>query len=159
MDVAQFRDDEVGCFERYICGTIDSLVAALGGLNERELSWRPDAPDTNSLYGIAMHVLANAEENILGTVCGLAVTRNRAEEFSAGAASAATVQERWQALRARIHEALARLAASDLGTPRPHPRRGTLAAREVLLIAARHAAEHWGEAQLTRSLLRTRARA
>jgi hypothetical protein len=133
-------------------------VAALDGLSEDDLSWRPDAPDTNSLYGIAMHVLANAEENVLGTVCGLAVTRDRAEEFGATGASAAAVHQRWQGLRQRIHEALAGLAASALADTRRHPRRGTLAAREVLLIAARHAAEHWGEAQLTRSLLRARRR-
>ena len=46
---------------------------------------------------------------------------------------------------------------ATLDRERTHPRRGALTAREVLIVVARHAAEHWGEAQLTRSLLRTRA--
>jgi hypothetical protein len=29
--------------------------------------------------------------------------------------------------------------------------------RDVLIVVARHAAEHWGEAQLTRSLMKARA--
>ena len=39
---------------------------------------------------------------------------------------------------------------------RAHPRRGTITGRDVLIVVARHAAEHWGEAQLTRSLLKAR---
>jgi hypothetical protein len=53
--------------------------------------------------------------------------------------------------------ALASLPVGDLDRERPHSRRGTLSGREVLLVVARHAAEHWGEAQLTRSLLRAKA--
>lgn len=56
---------------------------------------------------------------ILGTLCGLAVQRTRAEEFAAHG----------------------------------------LTGREILLVVARHAAEHWGEAQLMRNLLTSRSSA
>lgn len=37
-----------------------------------------------------------------------------------------------------------------------HPRRGIITGRDVLIVVARHAAEHWGEAQLTPSLMKAR---
>jgi hypothetical protein len=102
-------------------------------------------------------VLGNAEENILATVCGLPVSRSRAAEFAAHGATWDPVRDRWHELRARLATALAALPAGELDRERTHPRRGALTAREVLIVVARHAAEHWGEAQLTRSLLPTRA--
>ena len=47
----------------------------------------------------------------------------------------------------------ATLPAADLDRERKHPRRDVLTGREVLIVVARHTAEHWGEAQLTKSLL------
>ena len=60
-------------------------------------------------------------------------------------------------LRERIAKHLASLTRDDLDAARAHPRRGTLTGRDVLIVVARHAAEHWGEAQLTRSLMKARA--
>lgn len=145
---------EIESFQRFIIASIDHLVDALAGLTERDLNWHPHAPHTNSLYAIAVHVLANAEENILGTFCGETVTRDREGEFAAIGRSSLLVQEEWHAMRARISAALARMPPSALDRLHHHPRRGPLTGREVLLVVARHAAEHWGEAQLTRSLLR-----
>jgi hypothetical protein len=61
---------QVESFQRFIFSTIDNLVQSLEGLTEAQLNWRPAASDTNSLYAIAAHVLGNAEENVLQTVCG-----------------------------------------------------------------------------------------
>jgi len=61
---------EVDSYRRFIFGTIDRIVGALDGLEAGQLDWRPPAPETNSLVGIATHVLGNAEENVLGTLCG-----------------------------------------------------------------------------------------
>ena len=71
---------EAASFQRFIFGTIDALVGSLEGLSEAQLNWRPAAPDTNSLYAIVAHVLGNAEENVLQTVCGQPVRRSRAAE-------------------------------------------------------------------------------
>jgi hypothetical protein len=148
---------EVASFQRFIFGTIDDLVQSLEGLSAAELNWRPTPPDTNSLYAIATHVLGNAEENVLRTVCGLPVVRSRAAELAAAGTTWEPLREHWRELRGRIEAALARLTDGDLDRERRHPRRGPLTGREVLLVVARHAAEHWGEAQLTKSLLRARA--
>jgi len=90
----------------------------------------------------------------MGTLCGESVTRDREQEFSAAGRSPRFVQEHWQAMRARINAALEQMPNSELDRVQHHPRRGPLTCSEVLLVVARHAAEHWGEAQLTRSLLR-----
>ena len=37
---------------------------------------------------------------------------------------------------------------------RDHPRYGTISGRELLVLVATHAAEHYGQAQLTRDLLK-----
>lgn len=145
-------NSEVDSFRRFIFGTIDDLVRSLEGLTAEQLNWRPAAADTNSLYAIASHVLGNAEENVLQTVCGLPVARSRAAELAARGDTWEPLRDRWRELRARIEGALAALPAGELDRERPHPRRGMLTGREVLLVVARHAAEHWGEAQLTRSL-------
>ena len=109
-----------------------------------------------TVYAIAMHVLGNAEENVLLTLCSLPVQRSRAAEFAARASTWEPARDRWLELRARIESALATLSSGDLDRECTHPRRGKLSGREVLLVVARHAAEHWGEAQLTLNLLRAR---
>lgn len=147
---------EVESFRRFIYDSIDHIVAYLDGLDETELNWRPPAPQTNSVYAIASHVLGNAEENILGTLCGRPYHRDHAAEFVARAPSPEPVREQWRALKARIDEALAALPDSELDRERQHPRRGLLTGREVLIVVARHAAEHWGQVQLTRDLVGAR---
>jgi hypothetical protein len=77
--------DEIRSFQHYIFGTIDSIVGALEGLSAEELNWRPAAPDTNSLYAIATHVLGNAEENLVGRLCGQPHGRHYAGEWPAAA--------------------------------------------------------------------------
>jgi len=59
-------------------------------------------------------------------------------------------------LREPIAKHLTDLTRNDLDGAREHPRRGMITGRDVLIVVARHTAEHWGEAQLTRSLLKAR---
>ena len=148
---------EPASFRRYALGSsLERIVARTEGLSDEELNWGPSAPGANSLGAIALHTLANAEENILGTLFGQAVVRDREGEFATAGLSSATVQARAEAVQTRIREALVRLTSEDLERECQHPRRGTLSGREVLLIAARHAAEHVGQAELTRDFLRSR---
>jgi len=146
---------EVATFWKAIQSSLDSLLKTLEGLDAEQLNWRPPAPETNSLYALATHTLGNAEELILGILAGQPVHRDRESEFRATGDSAAALAERWSALRGRMDAALAALpdGAPDRDDYQ-HPRRGQISGREALLIVARHAAEHTGQAELTRDLLR-----
>jgi len=148
---------EVESFQHFIFDTIDSIVDALDGLSADELNRRPAAPAANSLYAIATHVLGNAEENLLGRLCGQPHGRTYATEFTAAAPVPDAIRERWTELRDRIGKHLAALTRDDLDAARQHPRRGTITGRDVLIVVARHTAEHWDEAQLTRSLMKARS--
>lgn len=142
-------------FWRYIASSLDRLVACLDGLDAVSLNWRPAAAGTNSLYALTTHTLGNAEENILEMLCGQAVGRDRAGEFAASGTNAALIGARWQELRARLTDELAQLPPGSLDAIYLHPRRGALTGREILIVVARHAAEHLGQAELTRDLLHT----
>jgi DinB superfamily len=147
---------ELTSLRRYAFGSsLERIVACVDGLSDDELNWRPPAPATNSVGAIVLHALANAEENVLGTLCGQAVARDRENEFAPAELSPAAIQARAETVQTRVREALAGLTPEDLTRECHHPRRGTLSGREVLLIAARHAAEHVGQAELTRDLLRS----
>jgi uncharacterized damage-inducible protein DinB len=144
---------EPSAFAGFICRSIDRILACIDGLDEDAVHWRPPAEGANSLGALAAHTLANAEENLLGTLCGRPVSRDHEREFS-GTESAAELRERWQRQRGQIEAALAVLPPPELDRERTHPRRGPLTGREVLIVVARHAAEHQGQAELTRDLLR-----
>lgn len=153
MDSLRFGDTEAAIFWRYSASSITRLVELAATLDKGGLIWCPPAPDTNSIYALAMHTMGNAEENILETLCGRPVGRQRDAEF-ARAGGAADVRARWQDLGPRLNTALAALTPGTLERECPHPRRGTISGREVLIVVARHAAEHLGQAELTRDLWR-----
>lgn len=133
METEQLADPEVATFWHFIASSLDRLVALALALDETGLAWRPPGPETNSVHVLTIHTLGNAEENILQTLCGTLVGREHDAEFTqAGAA----------------------VAPGELDRARPHPRRGTLSGRAVLIVVARHAAEHLGQAELTRDLWR-----
>ena len=156
MDEGPFADAEVAIFWRYIASSIARLVELAATLDAGGLTWRAPAPETNSIYALTIHTMGNAEENILETLCGRPVGRRREAEFAQE--GAAEVRARWRELRPQLATALAALPLGTLERACPHPRRGTIGGREVLIVVARHAAEHLGQAELTRDLWRaTRA--
>jgi uncharacterized damage-inducible protein DinB len=146
--------DEAMLFWRYIESSLDRLVGCLADLSEAQLNWRPPAPGTNSLYVLAVHTLGNAEENLLQTLAGWSVGRDRDGEFAAVGDSARALAARWHGSRAELRAHLAGLPADALDTTYDHPRRGSLTGREILIVVARHAAEHLGQAELMHALLR-----
>ena len=141
-------------FWRYIASSLDRLVAHLDGLSADDLDWRPPAPGANSLYVLATHTLGNAEENLLETLGGQPIGRDREAEFAVRGGSVGAVEAHWRELRPRLAEALANLPPGALDATYPHPRRGTITGRDILIVVARHSAEHLGQAELTRDLLR-----
>ena len=148
-----FASDEVAMYWRYISESIADLLATLEGLDARQLNWHPPAPGANSLYALASHAMGSTEQKLLDTLCGLPITRDRQAEFESVGESTGALLRRWTNLRVAIEEALAKLGSDDLAAPHDHPGRGPIPGREVLLLVARHTAEHHAHAQLTRDLL------
>lgn len=133
---------------RFISRSVERLLACLEGLDAAALNWRP-LPNANSLYILATHIIGNIEETVLGLLCGQTIVRDRDAEFSATAGDAVPLRARWQRLEAQISQDLAQLTPMDLDRPRLHPRRGLLTGWEILIVVARHAAEHLAHAELT----------
>lgn len=146
-------DRETAVFLRAISSSLDRIVGCLDGLDATGLNSRPPIAGANSLYAIATHALANAERNVLGTYCGEPYAWDREAEFSVEGEALELVREHWARLRARMEVALESADPSRLASECDHPRLGRVPGREVLLQAARHAAEHVGEAELTQHLL------
>lgn len=136
---------------RFISRSVERLLACLDGLDEAALNWRP-LPNASSLYNLATHIIGNIEETVLGVICGHQVVRDRDAEFSAVGSDTVALRARWQGLEAQITQDLTHLTPINLDRPRLHPRRGMVSAWEILIVVARHAAEHLAHAELTRDL-------
>ncbi|HEU5330039.1 MAG TPA: DinB family protein [Thermomicrobiales bacterium] len=118
------------------------------------MNWQPAAPGANSLYALVVHMLGTTEENLLGLLVGQPMPRGREAEFVVEAGSASVFGARWGELRPRLAAMLTALTPAALDQTYNHPRRGAITGRDVLIVVARHAVEHLGQAELTRDLLR-----
>jgi hypothetical protein len=145
-------DAEIAMYLAVIEQNLDVVVASAAGLDDAELRWQP-LPAANSLAVIGRHTLANAHRNVLASFAGEPYDYHRETEFVAVDETASTIAARGAELRARMHAALEPFDAASLATPRQHARMGSVPGRRVLIQAAIHAAEHAGEAALTRQLV------
>ena len=151
-----FGKYETAASAGFLCRSLGGIISCLDGLDVDEQRWRPPAPGTNSFLAIAAHALANTQENILGLLGGGAVERDHIAEFDDRQHTAAAIYQQWQELEPRLAKVVQGLPDSFLSAQVVHPRRGQLSGFEVLVIALRHAAEHMGQAELTRELLLAR---
>lgn len=142
-------------FWRYMTSSIDQLLNLMDGLSAEEINESP-LPNANSLYALGTHTMGTTAENLLEVLCGQPVHRQREAEFNAQGASVTLLRTEWQKLRQQIQAHLEAVDDAALGTPRTHPRRGEITGREVLIVVARHCAEHRGQAMLTRDLILAR---
>jgi hypothetical protein len=145
-------DAEVGMYLRAIESSLARVVGCLAGLEQEAVHWAPMAT-ANSLAVITKHALANAERNVFGSFLGQPYDWRRDEEFLADGESGESLTAKWGQLQWRMREALDDAPASRLAETVEHARMGSVSGRAVLLQAARHAAEHVGEAELTRALV------
>jgi hypothetical protein len=151
--------DEMDLYISELQRLLDRVCRCLDGLSEPELNWRPLAPDANSLYVIATHVLGNAQAWVLGIICDQAVHRDRDAEFRASGSDARELVARARRLSedsARALEALPPGALKDTRRPMP-PLLGTgpgdeLTVREALMRVLVHGLMHVGQMQITRDL-------
>lgn len=149
-----FAAPGIATFWRYIESSLDRLVAVGGTMPSEGLAWTPPAPATNPVSVLVRHTMGNAEGNLLGVLCGWAIQRDRDGEFAVHPATGAGLGAEWVALRGRLRDGLAVLPTDVLTQRLTHPRRGPITGQEVLIVVARHAAEHLGQAELTRDLWR-----
>lgn len=140
-----------------IVSTVERIFAVLDGLDGDDLNWKPPAPGMNSLYVLATHILGGLHEAFDYQFAGKPLERIRDAEFEASGASAAELRARWEQRKAQMAEVFARLPPDALDKEYTRPRTGqVLTGRRMLLIAAIHAGEHAGHAEMTRDLLRAR---
>ncbi|CAN5394898.1 hypothetical protein BH09CHL1_BH09CHL1_04590 [soil metagenome] len=151
-----FANPEVASVWPYIVESIDRLVATVVDFGADGMHWRPSHPDANSVAVLAVHTMGNLEESVLFCLCGIPVGRVRASEFDVEHMSVIEIQQMWTALRPRIETALSTLTIHDLSAPNPGNRDGMTVCRDLLNNVNRHAAEHSGQAELTRDLFKSR---
>ena len=148
-------DKEIDSFWRPIASSLNHLVSCLDGLNEEDLNWRP-LDNANSLCVLPNHMMSNMEETILGVLCGQSMkARQREDDFKVIGSSIEPTKQKWHELQERIASSLAQLPPGALNKEYTHPRRGKITGRDILIVVAKHAAEHVGQAELTLDLLFT----
>ena len=145
------QEQELRSFWRYIAKSVDEVLDCLEQSPQEWRNWRP-GETANSLYVLATHVLGSTEFLVLERLCGENVNRQRAAEFAAEGTEVEPIREAWGDLQARVLEGFSRLPEGALDQERPF-RQEMMTGREILLFAARHAAEHKGHAELTLDLI------
>lgn len=133
-----------------ICSSVDRLLAAMDGLSQEQINWKP-LENASSLYVLAVHTVGHVGDNILRKLCGQTRHRNQDAEFAAIGESMGPLRMSWQELRGQLAEGLAALPLNALDNRYDYGDRNVTGV-ELLLIIARHAAEHMGHAELTRDL-------
>lgn len=150
----------IDSFQASILKSLGGIIKTLDGLDEQQLNWKPPAPDTNSLYSIASHVLINSQENLLTLLCGVPNAElplqpiPREQALKAQGETAMELIEQWQTLQPALNGQLAALSGEALFKEYQHPRRGPISGLTILTSVTSHFAEHLGHAELTRDLVK-----
>ncbi len=129
---------------------IDRVIGASDGLSAAQLAWTPGAKGTNSLLIIAAHTVGAAERHILVNIAGRKPSGTREEEFEAKA-DIAGVRARWETVKRGIVDVLDNLPPGRLDDDLVGPV-STRSVQAMIIHAIAHAAEHAGQAELTRDI-------
>jgi hypothetical protein len=134
---------------------VGRVIGATDGLSASQLAWTPAAKEANSLLVLAAHTVGAAERHILVHIAGRKPGGTRDEEFAARA-DVAGVRARWEGVQRGIVEVLDDLPPGRLDEDIVGPV-STSSVHAMLVHAIAHAAEHAGQAELTRDLIEERA--
>ena len=140
---------ELDAFERRLFTELERIVSAVEAVDPRDAA-RPPMQGANALVVLATHALGAAESHIVKGLCQGPLSRDRSSEFTAPLGPEA-LRSRLGTVTARIHGALGSFDPRRLDDPRPGDEH---IARDWLVHAIAHAAEHAGQAELTRDLFR-----
>jgi len=133
---------------------VERVLSAADGLDATQLSWAPSTKGANSLLVLAAHTVGAAERHVVRSIGGGEVTGTRDEEFVARG-DMAPIRARWDAVRRKIVETIDSMPPGRLDDAVPKPSR-IRTIHGVLVHAVAHAAEHAGQAELTRDLIKER---
>lgn len=133
---------------------VERVIGATDGLGVGQLAWAPGAKDANSLIVLVAHTVGAAERHILVNIAGRTAGRTRDEEF-ASAGDLTSIRARWEDVKRGIVQVLDHLPPGRLDEDLPGPV-GARSVNAMIVHAIAHAAEHAGQAELTRDLLKER---
>jgi hypothetical protein len=133
---------------------VERVIGATEGLTPEQLAWTPAARGANSIIVLAAHTVGAAERHILVSIAGRAPGRTRDAEFAAQA-DLTDVRARWEGVKRDIVSVLSDLPPGRLDEDALGPV-STRSVSATIVHAIAHAAEHAGQAELTRDLLRER---
>lgn len=138
-------------------GSLSSMTEILRELGDELADTKPDLPGANSPYAIVFHCVAVIEYWAGSVIAGLKIPRDRAAEFTA-TGRVDDVITRLDDVRAHLHEwvdVALREGIRDrtvMGTTRPEL--ATATPEWVLTHLVRELAQHLGQLELTRDVLR-----
>ena len=133
---------------------VERVLSAADGLDATQLSWAPSTKGANSLLVLAAHTVGAAERHVVRSIGGGEVTGTREEEFVARG-DMAPIRARWDAVRRKIVETIDSMPPGRLDDAVPKPSR-IRTIHGLLVHAVAHAAEHAGQAELMRDLIKER---
>ncbi len=133
---------------------IERVLTSTDGLSAAQLAWTPAAKGANSLLVLAAHTVGAAERHILVNIAGRAPGGTRDEEFAAKA-NIGAIRQRWEGVKRGIVEVLDGLPPARLEEDLPGPV-SVRSVNAMIVHAIAHAAEHAGQAELTRDLVKAR---
>ena len=134
---------------------VDRVISATDGLSAAQLAWTPAAKEANSLLVLAAHTVGAAERHILVNIAERKPGGTRDEEFTSKG-DIASVRARWDMVKRGIVDTLDSLPPGRLDDDLVGPV-STRSVHSMIVHAIAHAAEHAGQAELTRDLIEQRA--
>jgi hypothetical protein len=133
---------------------VERVIGATDGLSAEQLVWKPTVKEANSLIVLVAHTVGAAERHILVNIAARKPSGTREEEFAAKV-DIAGVRSRWNAVKRGIVDVLDNLPPGRLDEDLSGPV-ATRSVHAMIVHAIAHAAEHAGQAELTRDLAKER---
>ncbi|HEY6042371.1 MAG TPA: DinB family protein [Anaerolineae bacterium] len=142
---------EVATFIESFRALREKLLRNLESLSPSALNWKPPAPDTNSAFVLATHLIGSEKFWFWQVIAGNEIHRDRQAEFAAQGTDASLFRQELAQLEKASEAILNGLSESDLASPR-HTRYGDRSVRWCILHMHEHYAEHNAHIELTRQL-------
>ena len=136
--------------------SLDSIVQRTAGLDADVLNWRPPGANTNSLYAMTAHAASRTRTGTSSATTAVSRMSTTAQLSSPKRLIRQRSRGPFRGAQGAHGGCRRDDGLAGLGRTCEHQRLGQVPGRAVLLQAARHAAEHAGEAALTRELLDAR---